>query len=129
MTTMNLGSTTEEEVLLSIADVVKMFKLTLRALRFYEEKGMVVPHRTGKGTASRRWYGPKEIERLKEIMRLKAAGFSLREIREVIAIDNPDAKKWKTITIAKVVQERQADDLKTLMSQIRALGRLAPELS
>lgn len=129
MTTMNLGSTTEGEVLLSIADVVKMFKLTLRALRFYEEKGMIVPQRTGKGTASRRWYGPKEIERLKEITRLTAAGFSLREVREVIAVDDPDLKKQTMAKIATVVQERLSSDLKTLMSQTRALERLSQEFS
>lgn len=129
MTTMNLGSTTEEEALISMIDVVKMFKLTHRAVRFYEEKGMVEPKRTGKGTASKRWYGPKEIERLKEITRLTAAGFTLRQVREVIAVDDPDLKKQTMAKIAKEVQKRLARDIKKLMSKDRALGRLIRNLS
>lgn len=126
---MVLDSITEEEELLPIADVVKMFKLTYRTVRYYEDQDMVHPKRTGKGTASRRWYRPEDIERLREIIRLRAAGFSLREIKEVIAINNRDSKKRKTITIAEVVRKRLSSDLETLMSQTRSWERLIQELS
>lgn len=126
---MVLDSITEEEVLLPIADVVKMLKLTYRTVRYYEDQDMVHPKRTGKGTASRRWYRPEDIKRLREIIRLRAAGFSLREIKEVIAINNRDSKKRKTITIAEVVRKRLSSDLETLMSHTRSLERLTQELS
>lgn len=61
----------------TIGDLAEEFGTTLRALRFYEEKGMLSPARAG----TRRIYSEREREKVREILRLAAMGFSLAEIR------------------------------------------------
>jgi DNA-binding transcriptional MerR regulator len=72
---------------LDISQVIRRTGLTARALRFYEGRGLVHPLRTASG---RRLYGPGELQRLNQIVVLKAAGFSLADIGRVLAGRTPD---------------------------------------
>ncbi len=65
----------------SITALAQEFDVTPRTLRFYEDKGLLSPDRLG--TARR--YGRRERARLKLILRGKRLGFSLAEIREMLA--------------------------------------------
>ena len=65
----------------SITDLAQEFDVTPRTLRFYEDKGLLSPDR--QGTA--RIYGRRDRARLKLILRGKRLGFSLAEIREMLA--------------------------------------------
>ena len=65
----------------SISDLAKEFALTTRAIRFYEDEGLIAPER--KGTS--RIYGTRDRTRLKLILRGKRLGFSIQEIREILA--------------------------------------------
>ena len=67
---------------LDISDVIRRTGLTARALRFYEARGLVQPLRTASG---RRLYGAGELARLNQLVVLKAAGFSLSAIGEILA--------------------------------------------
>lgn len=53
---------------------------TLRALRFYEGRGLVAPRRHN----TQRFYSTQDVERLRTILKLKSFGLSLREIRELL---------------------------------------------
>ena len=53
---------------------------TLRALRFYEDRGLVAPRRQG----SHRLYSAHDVERVRTILKLKSFGLSLREIRQLL---------------------------------------------
>ena len=64
----------------SISDLSSEFGVTARALRFYEDEGLIAPRR--QGTA--RIYAPRDRARLAWILRAKRVGFSLSEIREMI---------------------------------------------
>ena len=64
----------------TIQQVRKELGGTFRTLRFYEERGLVVPRRD----RTQRLYSTADIERLRAIVRLKQLGLSLREIREVL---------------------------------------------
>ena len=64
----------------SISDLTAEFGLTARALRFYEEEGLVSPSRAGLA----RVYSLRDRARLAWIVRAKNVGFSLSEIRELI---------------------------------------------
>lgn len=66
-----------KEDVLAIGTVARATGLTLRALRFYEARGLVRPMRTAGG---RRVYGPGELARLNAAVALKRAGFSLAQI-------------------------------------------------
>ena len=64
----------------SIRQLADEFGLTLRAVRFYEEKGLLQPSRTASTASARRIYGDDERFRLAEIVNLTNMGFTLTEI-------------------------------------------------
>ena len=64
----------------SITDLCEEFDVTPRALRFYEDEGLIAPRRQGLS----RIYGWRDRARLAWILRGKRVGFSLAEIREMI---------------------------------------------
>jgi DNA-binding transcriptional MerR regulator len=64
----------------SISDLSEEFEVTARALRFYEDEGLISPIRKGLS----RVYTKRDRARLAWILRAKRVGFSLAEIREMI---------------------------------------------
>ncbi|MGB0957676.1 MAG: MerR family transcriptional regulator, partial [Litorivicinus sp.] len=66
--------------LFSINELAEQFDITARAIRFYEDKGLISPDRAG----SRRVYTRRDRGRLQLILRGKRLGFSLEEIREYL---------------------------------------------
>jgi DNA-binding transcriptional MerR regulator len=77
---MDTSSGTVDAGYLTIRAVCDELRITLRALRLYEGKGLVTPRRERR----HRFYYPTDVERLRAIMRLKSVGLSLREISEVL---------------------------------------------
>lgn len=74
------------EDVLDIGEVARRTGLTLRALRFYEARGLVAPLRTAGG---RRVYGTGELARLSAVTTLKRAGFSLSRIADLLGGRTP----------------------------------------
>src|SRR6267142_7126748 len=66
----------------SIADLAREFDVTHRAIRFYEDEGLLSPARDG----TRRVYSKRDWVRLKLILRGKRLGFSLAEIRAMLEL-------------------------------------------
>jgi DNA-binding transcriptional MerR regulator len=66
---------------LTSAQASKHYHVTLRALRFYEDQGLLSPRRP---SGWRRYYGNLECKRLELILLGKKLGFSLAEIKEII---------------------------------------------
>jgi DNA-binding transcriptional MerR regulator len=69
----------------SIRQLSKEFDVTARALRFYEDKGLIAPERKGQT----RIYSSRDRARLKLILRGKRLGFSLIEIHEILDLYTP----------------------------------------
>ncbi|MFG1418734.1 MerR family DNA-binding transcriptional regulator [Xanthobacter sp. V0B-10] len=69
------------EELFTIGDLAREFGTTLRALRFYEDKGLLAPRRDG----MTRLYSATDRERLAVILKGKQLGFTLAEIRALVA--------------------------------------------
>ncbi len=65
----------------TIGDLAREFGATLRALRFYEDKGLLSPRREG----MTRLYSQADRERLTVILKGKHLGFTLAEIRALVA--------------------------------------------
>ena len=70
----------------SITDLCEEFGVTARALRFYEDEGLIAPRRDGLA----RVYSWRDRARLAWILRGKRVGFSLAEIREMIDLYDVD---------------------------------------
>lgn len=73
-------SARESQKTFTIRQLSKEFGVTARALRFYEDKGLIHPLRKGQT----RLYLARDRARLKLILRGKRMGFSLVEIHEVL---------------------------------------------
>ena len=75
-----------DRVVFRIGDLAKEFGVTLRALRFYEDRGLLNPQRSG----STRLYSAEDRQRLKLILLAKRFGFSLVEIQEILTVHDSD---------------------------------------
>lgn len=64
----------------SIGELAREFAVSLRTLRFYEDKGLIHPHRQGLN----RVYSRREKARIRLILMGKKVGFSLDEIKEML---------------------------------------------
>jgi DNA-binding transcriptional MerR regulator len=78
-----------DEPTYSIGDLARKFDVTLRTLRFYESRGLLSPSRRG----HHRRYGRQDADRLTVILKAKKLGFTLTEVREMIAADGGEASR------------------------------------
>ena len=67
----------------TISDLAKEFDLTTRAIRFYEDMGLLEPERSGPGGRNR-VYSHRDRTRLKLTLRAKRLGLSLTEAKDLI---------------------------------------------
>jgi DNA-binding transcriptional MerR regulator len=79
----------------SISDLAQELDITTRAIRFYEEQGMLAPTRRGQ----ERVYTPKDRVALKLILRGKRIGLSLAECKTLIELYDPKAGNRKQLDI------------------------------
>ena len=88
----------------SISQLSKEFGITSRTLRFYEEKGMIMPVREGQT----RWYSNADRIRLKLILRGKRLGLSLEESHEIISMYRPDSDNAEQLQrLIKRIQDKK----------------------
>lgn len=77
----------------SISDLSREFDITTRAIRFYEDQGLLSPRREGQ----KRIYGARDRVLLKLILRGKRLGFTLAESRVLFDMYDPDSGNAKQL--------------------------------
>ena len=118
----------------SISDLASEFDLTTRAIRFYEDLGLLQPERSGSGQRNRVYSG-RDRARLKLTLRAKRLGLSLTEAKEIIDMyDSPRdtvAQLEKFLTVLADHQKRlqaQMADLKTNLDELKVHQQEAKDM-
>ena len=103
----------------TISDLAREFDLTTRAIRFYEDMGLLQPERSGPGGRNR-IYSARDRTRLKLTLRAKRLGLSLTEAREIIDMyDSPrDTGPQLRKFLAVLAQHRE--QLEEQMAELQA---------
>ena len=109
----------------SISDLAKEFDLTTRAIRFYEDMGLLSPQREGVGGRSR-VYSTRDRTRLKLTLRAKRLGLSLTEAKDIIDLyDSPRdtgtqlQKFLSVLATHKRELEEQMTDLQANLDEVK----------
>lgn len=110
--------------LLSIGDFSKVSQLTVKTLRFYHDKGILIPERVEAGTGYR-FYSPSQIERANVVRRLRDLGFSVREIQELLSFADDEhdivvelRSKHEEITRRAAEDRRTQKRLASIITQV-----------
>ena len=118
----------------TISDLAKEFDLTTRAMRFYEDMGLLQPERSGPGGRNR-VYSARDRTRLKLTLRAKRLGLSLTEAREIIDMydsprdTGPQLRKFLTVLAQHRKQlEEQMADLQANLDEVKVHEREARAL-
>ena len=109
----------------TISDLAKEFDLTTRAMRFYEDMGLLQPLREGPGGRNR-VYSARDRTRLKLTLRAKRLGLSLTEAKDIIdSYDSPrdtvpQLQKFLLVLAGHRLQlEGQMTDLQANLEEIK----------
>lgn len=110
----------------SISELAREFDVTPRAIRFYEDQGLLAPRRDG----HRRVYTSRDRTRLRLTLRGKRLGLALSEIRELIDMYEPGrderpqlARFLSVLEMHKSGLLQQRADIEAQLSEIRAFEK------
>ena len=115
----------------SIGELAREFDLTTRAIRFYEDRGLLAPKRTGR----RRVYTARDRTRLKLTLRGKRLGLTLTEVKDLVDMyESPrdtqaQLARFLVVLAAHRAQlEQQLADLQVTLDEVRAHEKEARRL-
>jgi DNA-binding transcriptional MerR regulator len=106
--------TGESNSYLRIGDVAKQFGVTLRTLRFYEDKGLITPLRDGNS----RLYSRRDLVRLRLILLGRQVGFTLREVKQMMDLYDPANGNARQLRVVVEKSERQLSRLRKQREEI-----------
>lgn len=102
----------------TIGEMAREFRVSLRALRFYEDRGLLHPHWNG----SARLYRGRDRLHLQMVLKGKQLGFTLSEIGEILRRD--DSGQELNLPPEQIIAqirhiERQLRTLETALAELR----------
>lgn len=113
---------------MNISDVAKKTGLTSKAIRFYEEKGLVTPPL--RGDNGYRSYTAQHLNELTLLRQARQVGFNLEECGELVTLFNDPTRHSadvKARTLQKVAEiERHIDELQQMRRQLLSLAESCP---
>lgn len=111
-----------------IHEVAKLTNLTAKAIRFYEEKGLI--HAPSRNANGYRQYGMQHIEALNLIREAREIGFSLPECEQLLSLyRNPHRRSAdvKAQTLAKISEiDQQIIRLQQMRAKLSSLAAQCP---
>lgn len=99
----------------TISQLAAQLDISPRAIRFYEEKGLISPRRT---PGNQRIYTAKDRARLKLILRGKRFGFSLDEIAEMIGMADTDVDEVAQIERSLAYGRKKLEEIRDRMRDL-----------
>lgn len=115
----------------TITELAREFDITPRAIRFYEDQGLLKPARSGRT----RVYSKADRTRLRLTLRGKRLGLSLAEIKELIdmyrGVRNhaPQLEQFlKVLAVRRAALERQREDIEAVLGEISMLEKQCHDL-
>ncbi|MDF7758723.1 Cu(I)-responsive transcriptional regulator [Kosakonia cowanii] len=113
---------------MNISDVAKKTGLTSKAIRFYEQKGLVTPPLRGEN--GYRSYSQQHLNELTLLRQARQVGFNLEECGELVNLFNDPARHSadvKARTLQKVAEiERHISELQAMRAQLLTLAEACP---
>ncbi|MEQ8393621.1 MerR family DNA-binding transcriptional regulator [Thalassobaculum sp.] len=104
-----------------MTQLAREFDLTSRAIRYYEQEGLIAPSRRGRT----RVFSLRDRTRLRLIQRGRRLGFSIAEIREILNLyDDRDGERGQLVHFVRKIRERRA----SLEVQRRDIDAILEEL-
>jgi len=100
--------------LFTIGELATEFSLSPRAIRFYEDQGLLAPQRVG----ANRVYSKRDRARLQLILRGKRLGFSLSDIREFLDLYDVDRTKGRQMAMTLSATRARIHDLEQQLEDI-----------
>jgi DNA-binding transcriptional MerR regulator len=88
---------------LTISEMAEKFGVTYRALRFYQQKGLLSPKR--KGTT--RLYLPRDVAHMKIIMDAKRTGLALTDVRDILRTFHKDGIEQQNLIVIDKLQNQE----------------------
>ncbi len=120
-TATDTDSLVDNEVTYRIGELSGEFDVTLRTLRFYEDKGLLSPRRIG----NTRLYSRADRGRLKLILLGKRVGLSLLDVKEILDLYNASGDNLRQLTVAL---EKGEEQMKVLQQQRKDIEEAISEL-
>lgn len=112
----------DDESYFRIGELAREFDVTLRALRFYEDKGLIRPKRRG----TTRLYSSHDRARLRLILLGRKIGFPLSDMKHILDLYDPRGSNVRQLKIVIEKSERQMEQLE---QQYLAIEVAVSELS
>lgn len=106
----------ESDKLYTAGEFAKKAGVTIRTIRYYDEKGLLKPF--GYNSSGYRLYSENEFAKLQKIMTLKFLGFSLEEIAEEINEDTSKEGFIKSLSIQEQILENKITHMKKVTEAI-----------
>jgi DNA-binding transcriptional MerR regulator len=108
-------------IIFTIGELAQEFDTTTRAIRFYEDQGLISPAREGQ----KRIYSPADRITIKLIMRGKRLGFSLAESKELIELYNAEGdnrtqheRVLEQVQASRARLLQQKDDIEMMLFEL-----------
>lgn len=99
---------------LSIGQLAKRASVPIDTVRYYERNGLLAP--ATRTTAGYRLYGDIELQRLRFIRRAKALGFTLEEIRGLLALSDE-----QDVATVKQTAQRKVEDIGQRIAELERI--------